>query len=161
MAVEWVRDNIEGFGGDPSRITFFGHSAGGVAVDYYTFAYQADPIVKGVISMSGTALSMKPNTPEESEKYWYTLSEALGCGSSGDVLACVRSKPFEDVAAAVAKVPAAPTKALAQPVFHPTVDNNTVFSDYELRAKKGNFIKVVGSGITPLNKQMRKINPLS
>lgn len=29
LAIEWVRDNIKHFGGDPSRITIFGQSSGG------------------------------------------------------------------------------------------------------------------------------------
>lgn len=38
--VECVRDTIAGFGGDPSRVTLFGQSAGGSPVDYYACAWQ-------------------------------------------------------------------------------------------------------------------------
>ncbi|KZL72905.1 carboxylesterase [Colletotrichum tofieldiae] len=53
LAMEWIRDNIANSGGDVSRVTLFGESAGGSLVDYYSYAYASDPIAKGFILMSG------------------------------------------------------------------------------------------------------------
>ncbi|KAH9901809.1 acetylcholinesterase [Xylariomycetidae sp. FL2044] len=39
LALEWVRDNIAHFGGDPSRVTIFGQSSGGLAVGMQIMAY--------------------------------------------------------------------------------------------------------------------------
>lgn len=144
-AVEWVRDNIAGFGGDASRIVIFGQSAGGASVDYWSFAWKKDPIVSGLIPMSGTSLSFLPNTKEYSQSLWYNVSQTIGCGgpnvNSNEVLSCVRSKNTSVVLAAAARVPALPTTALAQATFHPTVDNITVFADYEQLSASGAFAK--------------------
>ncbi|KAG6899395.1 hypothetical protein C0993_010614, partial [Termitomyces sp. T159_Od127] len=45
-AVQWVHDNIAAFGGDPERIVLFGQSAGGAAIDAYTFAHPQDTRIK-------------------------------------------------------------------------------------------------------------------
>ncbi|KAI4227238.1 MAG: hypothetical protein L6R36_002558 [Xanthoria steineri] len=144
--VEWVRDNIAGFGGDPSRIVIFGQSAGGSAVDYYSFAWKRDPVVSGLISHSGTSLSFNPNTVEYAQRIWYNVSQAIGCGGPNDdaaaVLLCVRAANVTTVMAAAAKVPALPTLALAQATFHPTIDNITVFGNYEELSASGAFAKI-------------------
>lgn len=145
-AVEWVRDNIEGFGGDSSRIVIFGQSAGAAAVDYWAYAWKNDPIVSGLIPMSGTSLSFIPNTVEYSQSIWYNVSQAIGCGGAGDdsaaVVSCVRSANMSAVLAASAKVPGLPSVGLTQATFHPTVDNITVFEDYQKLSEAGSFAKI-------------------
>ena len=147
-AVEWVRDNIAGFGGDTDRIIIFGQSAGGSSVDYWAYAYQSDPIVAGQISHSGTAFSFVPNTVSYAQSLFYNVSGTLGCGDnttdSATVIACVRSKNVTQVLAAARIVPALPSQALAQAAFHPTVDNVTVFSleAYTAMSQAGTFAKI-------------------
>ncbi|KAL8710459.1 MAG: hypothetical protein Q9220_004891 [cf. Caloplaca sp. 1 TL-2023] len=140
-AIEWVRDNIAGFGGDPTRISIMGQSAGGATVDYYSYAYKEDPIVAGLISHSGTALSFKPNTVDFAQASFLSAAAMLGCSGS-DLVACMRNQNLSAVLNASAKVKPLPSSALAQPVFHPTVDNVTVFGNYTAMSTAGAFAKI-------------------
>ena len=143
LAVEWVRDNIAGFGGDPTKITLFGQSAGGSSVDYWSYAWRDQPIVHGLISESGTAQSFYPNSADQTAEAFYNASKLLNCTGTGpddpSLVPCVRSKNMTAVLAALAKVPAPPTHALPAPPFQPTVDNVTVFADYAGLAAAGAF----------------------
>jgi len=47
-ALEWVRKNIDAFGGDPSRVTIFGQSAGGESV----LVHLASPTSKGLFQQA-------------------------------------------------------------------------------------------------------------
>ena len=145
LAVEWVRDNICAFGGDPGKIVIFGQSSGSVAVDYWSYAWTQDPIVSGLISHSGNVFSFPVNSRELAEQHWYNASSLLGCGSSGDVMPCMRSKNFTDIEAAAAKIKPPPNTSVArsQPVFQPTPDNRTVFEDYAPLSSGGKFARLV------------------
>lgn len=143
-AVEWVRDNIRNFGGDPKKITIAGQSSGGVAVDYWTYAYRDDPIVNGIIGPSGNAFSFPVNAKNVTDKNWQTVVNAVGCGSAADTMACMRKANWQNIKTAAAAVkPGASTSVLRSiPPFYPTPDGKTVFSDYVNRTEQGKFAKI-------------------
>lgn len=133
--MEWVRDNIANFGGDPSRITIFGQSAGGASVDLYSYAWASDPIASGFIPQSGTAFSWGlPNSQAFAAAGWYNVSQTLGCGNvSSDqaaLLACMQRVNSTTLLAAQ-PVNAAASGFLGH--FGPTIDDTVVFSNYSSR----------------------------
>jgi para-nitrobenzyl esterase len=53
LGLKWVKENIARFGGDPSSVTIFGHSAGGAAVSLLAASPVAKDLFHRVICMSG------------------------------------------------------------------------------------------------------------
>lgn len=51
-ALEWVRDNITAFGGDPANVTLFGHSAGAASTALLTAAPAAQGLFRRAIAQS-------------------------------------------------------------------------------------------------------------
>ena len=142
LALEWTRDNIASFGGDPQKITILGQSAGGSSVDLYTRAWVDDPIINAAILQSGSSDLLLSPTLNTSN--WFAVSKSLGCGgvdNGESTVACVRGKSSEDVVKAMAALGGGGGGGL-QIAFGPVADNKTVFADGQARGRAGNFIHV-------------------
>ncbi len=58
-ALEWIRENIEGFGGDPANVTLFGQSAGAQIIAGLIVADRTDNLFKNAIMHSTPLGAMK------------------------------------------------------------------------------------------------------
>ncbi len=67
MALEWVRDNIEAFGGDPNNVTIMGQSGGGAKVRSLFNTPAADGLYHKAIIQSGAHKGDGDGTLEESQ----------------------------------------------------------------------------------------------
>jgi len=129
LGFEWIHDNIEAFGGDPSRIVGFGQSAGSASLDFYSFSYPTDPVLSGIILESGTVQLIAP-LPNNTAA-WFGTAALVGCGNSSDSTAVASCMQTKDVLTLI--------KAASAAAWAPIVDNITIFSDYPARSLAGNF----------------------
>jgi para-nitrobenzyl esterase len=94
-ALEWVKKNIESFGGDPKRVTIFGESAGGAAVNFLVASPLAKGLFHGGIAESGASFWILRPSLAEAEKSGTNLAASLGAGH--DTLKILRAKPAEEI----------------------------------------------------------------
>lgn len=130
-ALEWVRDNIGNFGGDPGNVTIFGQSGGGSKVS----TLMAMPAAKGLfhraIVQSGSGLMQA--TPEASAKLAAALLTEVGVRPSQiDQLHKLPWQRLIDAGAAAARKVAPPVAPARSAInapragWSPTVDGKTL-----------------------------------
>ncbi len=90
LALEWVRDHIAAFGGDPGCVTLFGQSAGAMSVASLLAMPRARGLFHRVILQSGAAANV--SAPARREQIFEHLVKALDLDAAGDLGAQLRAR---------------------------------------------------------------------
>jgi para-nitrobenzyl esterase len=143
-ALAWVRDRIAAFGGDASRVTIAGQSAGGVSVGIQAMSPDSEGLFHRAVVQSGPLVIVNVPTLAEAEAEGVARAEAVGCVDVATAATCLRGKsPAELVRAA--DLEAVPGGLIYQPGFAflpPIVDGVFVPESPRTAYAEGRFATV-------------------
>ncbi|XP_022828344.1 juvenile hormone esterase-like [Spodoptera litura] len=98
LALKWVNENIESFGGDNQNITLFGESAGASAVGYHLVSPMSKDLFQKAILQSGVP-SMDPHIPYRTVERAFVLGKSLNITTknSTELLLSLQELPAVDL----------------------------------------------------------------
>ncbi len=144
--LEWVRKNIQSFGGNPNRITAWGQAGGACVVDALQFAYPSDPIFQAVILQSGVVLMAQSTTDPDKTSFSY-VAQQLGCPANSsateevEFMRSIDAGVIENFLKTHSQSNATPSLFLS-----PSADGKVIFTrqEYLNKGKAGEYADVVG-----------------
>jgi len=141
-ALQWVKDNIAAFGGDPNNVTLAGTSAGGDSVGLHLVSPGTGGLFHRAVIHSGTPTIRWPSHAEAAAQ-GDAFAAALGCVDPATVVSCLRQKSFSAVLTALPLASMAVGEPPPSRVFwQPVVDGVEIPDQPRLLFQIGRFHRV-------------------
>ncbi|XP_053234535.1 acetylcholinesterase-like [Podarcis raffonei] len=149
LALSWLRENMAAFGGDPTRLTLGGQSAGAASVGFHLLSPASQALFDQATLQSGAAISPWAWVmPEEAVNRGRTLGRFLGC-TEGDDRAVVRCLRKKDPGEMMKDWPILSHKTLLSFPFVPTTDGEFLPDAPSKLLEAGQFLdKPILTGFT-------------
>ncbi|PGH15039.1 hypothetical protein AJ79_02721 [Helicocarpus griseus UAMH5409] len=131
LLLKWVQENIEAFGGDRSKVTLFGVSAGGHSIGHHVLNYNesSTPLFHRVMMESGapTSRAVYPYDHQLHERQFQEFLDLTGCSGLEEdkVIPCLRSKSPLSIAIASSRVFSRYSPSVRWP-FQPVIDGDII-----------------------------------
>lgn len=116
LALKWVKDNIQSFGGDPNKITLSGQSAGAQSTVIHMMAPESSQYFRSVI-LESSPFAIPYKTRVEALYLADLLADGLSCPRGN--LTCMASKTADEIATVQHTIRSRPTSVKLLDFFEP------------------------------------------